>query len=89
MHTTSTRRSLVICLMILSLTLASCSSAALVVGNPPESAVEPSGIFGGESNQVPDAAKTRSDGRTVFGGEMNQIPAAARTAPEPHESPET
>lgn len=88
MHTTSIRRSIVACLVALGLTLASCSSGALMGAARPDTASDRFAILGGEANQVPNGAETATGGRTILGGEKNQVPASARTAANPHESPE-
>lgn len=84
MHTTSTRRLVVVCLTVLGLTMASCSSAVLVGGAPPDTAAEGFAVLGGELNQIPAGAETATAAGTILGGEKNQVPASVRTAANPH-----
>lgn len=62
MHTSPTRPALVACMVILGLTMASCSSAALVRSAPPETAAdERPTTLGGEMDQILETIPTAPD----------------------------
>ena len=57
----------VVCLVVLGLTLTSCSSAALMGAAPPDTASDRFAILGGEANQIPDPPEAQSRLRRING----------------------